>query len=505
MLFAAYAVLFVWSQNLGETDPASVVIPLVMVVLAAMLVTIILGALLHDRRRGALIAAPLVVALLMYGHGAHFLTPLGVPGIVQQAAWVVLVIVGAIAAVRLDASRVVTIDTALTRIAAILIVVALVVIIPFQVSAATSRGSIPRAEVQPDTTTAAKRDVYWLVFDRYGSDHALELQYGVENDLTPWLRDAGFTVLDQSHANYIRTVLSMSTTLAMEHLDAVVQAAGTGSSDLTTVNERLQDPLVARQFKELGYRYHHIGSWWDPTSHDAGADVNHNVPSLPGTGDFAHAIYDASAFPGMLRRVGLSAGTQRDRQHATGTYALDTLAGLRDEPGPKFVMAHVLLPHPPLVFDRDGSYISEAAADELPHLEQYERQLAYTNDRLRTIIGDLQALPEDQRPIIILQADEGPWPTSYVRTYRDDADWPAAATDDELEQKFGILNAWYLPDGEESLGLTPSTTAINTFPILFSRYFGLDYALLPDTVYSSHDWLHPYDLTDITGRLPTLR
>ena len=48
-------------------------------------------------------------------------------------------------------------------------------------------------------------------------------------------------------------------------------------------------------------------------------------------------------------------------------------------------------------------------------------------------------------------------------------------------------------------------TAINTFPMLFSRYFGLDYQLLPDTVYSSHDWLHPYDLTDITERLPSLR
>ena len=131
MLFAAYAVLFVWSQNLGETDPLSVVVPLVAVVLGAMLATIVLGALFHDRRRGAIVATPLVVGLLMYGHAAHYLTPLGVPGFVQQVAWIALVIVGVIAAVRLDTRHLATIDVALTRIAALLIGVALVAIVSF--------------------------------------------------------------------------------------------------------------------------------------------------------------------------------------------------------------------------------------------------------------------------------------------------------------------------------------------------------------------------------------
>ena len=48
-------------------------------------------------------------------------------------------------------------------------------------------------------------------------------------------------------------------------------------------------------------------------------------------------------------------------------------------------------------------------------------------------------------------------------------------------------------------------TAINTFPTLFSRYFGIDYPHLPDASTRSHDWSHPYDLTDITDRLPSLR
>jgi hypothetical protein len=134
--------------------------------------------------------------------------------------------------------------------------------------------------------------------------------------------------------------------------------------------------------------------------------------------------------------------------------------------------------------------------------ETFDRQLDYTNTRLREILGGLLALPEEERPIIILQADEGPYPNNYNAT-RDSYPW-ASATPEELEIKFGILNAWYMPGGED-LGLDPRMTSINTFPVLFDRYFGLDYATLPDRVYTSTSWVLPYGLTDITDRLPSLR
>ena len=41
--------------------------------------------------------------------------------------------------------------------------------------------------------------------------------------------------------------------------------------------------------------------------------------------------------------------------------------------------------------------------------------------------------------------------------------------------------------------------------MLFSRYFGLDYALLPDRVYAPKRYYLPYDITDVTDRLPSLR
>jgi hypothetical protein len=501
LLFAAYPVLFLWSQNLGEADPADVVLPLVILVVSAGALTWLLGRLLGDVRRGALIVTPLAIGFLMYGHVGSYVSEFGIGALLQQAGWTGLVVLAGIAAVRLDIAHVARLDRFLTRLAAVLTVVTLVLIVPFQASALAGRGSTETFPTHGTTTSAPKRDVYWLVFDRYGSDRSLDMLYGIENDLTPWLREQGFTVLDDSHANYVRTALSVMTTLNITHLADVDGLPGPDSSDLQPVYDLTQDSLVARQFKDLGYRYYHIGSWWAGTRSDRGADVSMNVG---GFSDFTDALLDESALPALLRRlgVGTSVVDRRSRHYTYNEYGLSALAGLRDEPGPKFVFGHVLLPHRPYVYDRDGHFMTVEEQAGMSTAETFDRQLDYTNTRLREILGGLLALPEEERPIIILQADEGPYPNNYNAT-RDSYPW-ASATPEELEIKFGILNAWYMPGGED-LGLDPRMTSINTFPVLFDRYFGLDYATLPDRVYTSTSWVLPYGLTDITDRLPSLR
>ena len=299
-----------------------------------------------------------------------------------------LIALAVVAAVRLDERRLAMVDTALLRISAILVAVTARLHRPVPRDQCPQPRSDGRAAAGGTTTTADKRDVYWLVFDRYGSDRALELQYGVKNDLSAWLEERGFTVLPDSHANYIRTVLSMSSTLAMAPLDELATAMGPDSPDLAPVNDALQDPIVvARQFKALGYRYFHVGSWWDPTRIDAAADVELTASTIPGTGDFADALYDASAMPAIARRLGIPVQSKRDRQYRYSLAGLDALASLRDEPGPKFVQAHVLLPHPPLVFDRDGSFIDDRGGRRRqPDDELYRRQLEYTNTRIKAIL-----------------------------------------------------------------------------------------------------------------------
>ena len=208
-----------------------------------------------------------------------------------------------------------------------------------------------------------------------------------------------------------------------------------------------------------------------------------------------------SFIPAAIKALGIEAlpPSESAKHLHHNTYALDTLDRLVREPGPKFVLAHILLPHPPYIFDRDGRYIAPDEAATLEPDDAWRRQLDYTNSRLQAVLAALLALPEDRQPIIILQADEGPWPDRYAAD-QFTFDWRDASAE-ELEIKFGIMNAWRVPGGTD-LSLSRSLTAINTFPVLFDRYFGLDYPLLPDRVSTSRSWTRPYDLTDVTDRLP---
>ena len=190
--------------------------------------------------------------------------------------------------------------------------------------------------------------------------------------------------------------------------------------------------------------------------------------------------------------VGSSDGASgHRREHADAVeYQFDVLESIGREPGRQYVFAHVLVPHPPFVFLEDGTYAPDEAT--------FESQLAGTNRRIRAFVEPLVSLPEAERPIIIIQGDEGPYRERF-RDDRDGFDW-ATASDAELLAKFGILNAMYLPGPEGDAPLRSGMTAVNTYPELFRRYFGSDVADRPDRVMASNQ-SHPFDLLDVTVRL----
>ena len=496
LLFAAYPVLFLWSQNVGEANPADVLPVLVIAIAVAAGATALLTLLFRDARRAALVVTPLVLGFLMYGHLANVLHTLHVRPIIQQAAWILFAVAGLVAAIRLSDARIRQVATILDRVSIVLVAITFVIIVPFEISAASRSTAVAQTATAPATSSRPLRDVYYLILDRYGSDRSLKLRFGVDNDLTPWLTDHGFRVLPDSHANYVKTSMSIASTLNMTHLVDLATQMGPNSSDHEPIFAMLQNSPVVQEFKALGYRYLHVGSHFEPTQTDVAADRNLYAG---GPSDFAEALIDVSAIPVIAKHLHISHGDfVMDRAFANGTYDWKALASIEDEPGPKFVWGHFLLPHPPYVFAPDGHQVVGAERKAMTSKELFEGHLAFTNAQLEAFIKSVQALPPDRQPIIIVQADEGP----YTAPYQADQahyDW-STASPAELQMKYGILNAWYFPDGTDP-GLYDSMTSVNTFPTLFDGYFGLNVPKLEDRSYTSKGKFLPYDLTEITDRL----
>src|SRR5262249_6572611 len=145
-------------------------------------------------------------------------------------------------------------------------------------------------------------------------------------------------------------------------------------------------------------------------------------------------------------------------QYDTARFQFTALSALADMAGRKFVFAHILLPHEPYVFAADGSYLGPSDRAGMTINERFQQQLTYTNTSVESLVQRLLARPEAEQPIVVIQADEGPYPPGVPGG--DDVGW-ADATNDQLRTKFGILDAFYLPDAPTEAG-----TGSDPFPTI---------------------------------------
>ncbi len=510
LLFAAYAVLFLHAENVQLVRPTETLLPLVATVGGAAALLLALTAVLRDMPRAGLVASAAVVVFFGYGHVAGLI---GANAAADAAGWPLLLawsaLIGGICGLLLlRRSLLPRLTSGLNVAGLVLVLFALATIVPSlsNVPARAQGNGFEPTGHQP--TRSTQRDIYYIVPDRYGSASSLAAGFGItDNDLPGWLEQRGFAVARESYANYSRTALSMAAVLNVTHLDEIAARQGARSTDYGPVYEMLQEHLVGRFLREQGYRYVHIGSWFNPTRSVRIADENLESDSAT---EFQAVFEQTTALP-LLRRTlaqeeQMPPEDEKHVQHAQ--FQFRAIHRVIDEPGPKFVLLHVLLPHDPYTFDEDGEYVPPSARRGVPVADQFRAQLAYTNDELKGIVERLLDRPAEEQPIIIIQADEGPYPARY------DADelgfdW-SQATPAELETKFGILNAVYLPDeaatdGEPAAGrpdFAAQATSINTFRLLLEHYFGLRLPALADRVYVSASPPHPYDLTDVTDLLP---
>jgi hypothetical protein len=337
---------------------------------------------------------------------------------------------------------------------------------------------------------SSKPDIYYLVFDRYG-DQKTMAGYGFQNDIENYLTGKGFYVARESRSNYMKTVLSLASSLNADYLDEVVRGHER-TADWTPVYQHLWRHRVGAFLRSQGYSYTHLGSWYYPTRENPQATRNVNyytrVPRA------ALRLFDSQAFSPVQRAFGPWLDDRLQNWHRVRRQ-LDDVTALVPAPGPKFVFLHILVPHPPYVFDRDGGYVTKAEERKRSLAENYTNQVQAANAMIRRLVdGILRDAPSP--PVVIVQGDEGPYPQG---TGRDTFDW-RAASGPQLLEKTGILNAYYLPNGG-ARALYPGISPVNSFRVVFNTYFGARLPLLPDRTLRHVSDMQPFTFDDITGQL----
>jgi hypothetical protein len=338
------------------------------------------------------------------------------------------------------------------------------------------------ADPAPASEPSEKPDIYYFVFDRYARQDQLKAVYGYDNsEFLAALRQRGFFVADNAYSNYQRTTHSVISSLNFDYLDRVDTPATRGKSDWLPLYRMFQDFRIGRFLKGIGYEVHFSGTWWEPTRRIAIADVTHNFYEMP---EITRFIYESSLIVDVANFAGLRSITPRYWQCERSRLMFEDVRAAPDSQRPKFHFAHFLIPHPPFVTHESGRCMDKAEALGRSRTQNYTGQLSYANEQILATVDALLAAP-GLKPVIILQADEGPWPEKYagdeVKAFGRDVsnvDW-RKATPIELKEKMAIFSAIYAPRIQPA-SLYPAITPVNTFRLILRDYFNVAIEPLPD-------------------------
>ncbi len=359
--------------------------------------------------------------------------------------------------------------------------------------------------------TGEERDIYYFVFDRYASQQTLQEQFNYDNSpFLNTLRAQGFTVKDDSVANYQYTAPSIASTLRMDyHRDIAKDLPGARPPSYVPYKTIFEDSPTSALLRGRGYTSYNLGNWWNVTKKQKQAiniepyrvilfGKTYNLSDLQSNG-LQRTFLNNPLQKGLNTKKTAIIRLELASPRSLYLGQMDELTKIAKQRGkePKFVFAHLLNPHPPYVFTSSGDpvpYFPDENNAGAPRRDKYINQMEYANKTLTDLIATIKTNAA-KPPIIIIQSDEGPYPIEPTPPWQ-------KAPEETLQLKFGTLAAYDLP------GATPEqasqvSSPVNIFRFVFNQYFGAKLSYLPDCSYVFNNADQPYHFYDITAKLHT--
>lgn len=516
-LFALYSVLFLYSKNEPEYRPHVIITPIILSLILTAIVFFAFKFIFKNAAKAVVAASLLTFISLSYGRFLEAENDLSIHiGSITATSYPIIFAITAVLFVLLILILLKTSKNLLVLNKTLIIIASILIIFPFFgiVSYETKSGRIFKPEpkqtkaslkIEPKPFSGKRPDIYYIILDRYDGQKALSEQLNFDNSkFLNFLRSKGFYVPKNSTTNYPKTFLSFAASLNMEYPDYLTkQTNGGASSDESLVTPLIQNNKVIEYLKDRGYKYIQVGSWWQPTTTNPNADISFYPPKKgylyadEFTTGFLNTTIAAPFFQWIFHDpIDVSTDPQNNLHRQAGLYQLKTFQKIPEIEGPKFIFAHILLPHDPFVFDENCKPVSEATTNAKSHQENYISQLECTNTKTEEMINNILS-KNKTKPIIILQADEGTFPINSPLPPKQS--W-GTATDTALKEKFPILNAYYFPDKSTDT-LYDTITPVNSFRVLFNTYFGENLPLLFDKNFVFQDEENYYKFIDVTERI----
>jgi hypothetical protein len=345
-------------------------------------------------------------------------------------------------------------------------------------------------------------DIYYIVLDGYIRSDILKEMYHFDNsDFLTNLKGKGFIVPPSNHSNYPATPLSISSTLNMDYIQSLVPVLK-NTPQRWLLKPFIDQGRVRALLESQGYQTISLSTDWSITENDTTDLYLHAYPVM--LTEFERFVLGKTP----LRMVepllkGFASIPNANTHRKIIQYSFDATADLPNIPGPKFVFVHIISPHPPFLFDKDGNPVFEE--DNYPfsfkdaneyeldsrgvYAPRYVEQVQFVNHEVEKMVDRILAQSKTP-PIILIQSDHG----SGMLT---DLGSPDKSC---IRERFSPFAAYYLP-GVKPKSIPEDISNVNIFRIVLNEYFKAGLPLLESRQYFNKDMQQYFEFVDVSGRL----
>ncbi len=320
--------------------------------------------------------------------------------------------------------------------------------------------------------TCSKPDIYFILADEYAGN--TELKDLFQFDDSSFLRQLAarnFHTIPGSFSNYNYTPFALASILNMDYL--ALEGKARGKPDLAYCYEKIKNNIVLRFLQSQGYQFYNY-SVFD----FEGQPARTRETFLPAKTRLITAQTFLSRFDRDIRfnlvtkfksKSSLKIITYANKKNNEHIDALTKQIAGTKTGAPKFVYTHLMMPHYPYYFDRNGieQPFETLLEGRQTNKQAYIEYLRYANKKLLELVDHIQK-SSTVPPVIILMGDHG------FRHFTE----PVAP-----EYHFLNLAAVHLP-GKPYSRFTDSLSGVNLFRVILNSSFGQQLPLLKDsTIY----------------------
>ncbi len=508
LVFALYPVLSLYSLNTALIPPSDVPIPLVVILAITCALWGVLSLLLRSALRGAAGASVGIVCFFSFGHIWNFVHNVDAHRFFVSNRSELLVYWAPLAVAifvlgcwKWKKSE--QIAQAMNFVSIVLVGVPTLSIAAAWFVAWKGKAIHSVHSNVSKLNTSVRPDIYYVVLDGYGRSDALKDVIGFSNKwFVDELQRRNFFVAKNSKANYCETELSLASSLNLDYLPKILPDYSPNWDDRGILDKLIDESTVSKYLRTIGYQYVAYTTGF-PAVHPYSADIW--LQDTQGASLLTGALMSDTPLPedSSLPYTSLFGGRRMMIRAAAANMARAAEGGTK----PKFVLVHILAPHPPFVFGPngeptrvnkmtfslvDGSHYYDNGGTPAEYAKGYADQATYISKLMLEAVDQITK-KSHVPPIIILQGDHG----SKMKLNQELLD----KTD--VNECFPNLNAYLVPPSVRTK-LYDGITPVNSFRMIFNGLFEDAFPKLPDRSYYS-GWSSPFKFIEVTDKLKTAK